>query len=63
MRPIRYVLLDEVDRVPARRHGAIRFRSPSNDGRFPHNKKIVMASTRRFKGISGSSWRALKAPA
>ncbi len=54
MRPIRYVLLDEVDRYPASAgtEGDPVSLAIQRTAEFAHNKKIVMASTPTTKGIS-----------
>jgi phage terminase large subunit GpA-like protein len=54
MRPIRYVLLDEVDRYPASAgsEGDPVSLAIQRTSEFQHNKKIVMASTPTIKGIS-----------
>jgi phage terminase large subunit GpA-like protein len=54
MRPIRYALLDEVDRYPASAgtEGDPVSLAVQRTAEFAHNKKIVMASTPTIKGIS-----------
>ena len=54
MRPIRYVLLDEVDRYPASAgsEGDPVSLAVQRTAEFAHNKKIVMASTPTTKGLS-----------
>jgi phage terminase large subunit GpA-like protein len=54
MRPIRYALLDEVDRYPASAgsEGDPTGLAVQRTAEFAHNKKIVMASTPTIKGIS-----------
>ena len=54
MRPIRYALLDEVDRYPASAgtEGDPVSLAIQRTAEFAHNKKIVMASTPTIKGIS-----------
>ena len=54
MRPIRYALLDEVDRYPASAgsEGDPVSLAVQRTSEFAHNKKIVMASTPTIKGIS-----------
>jgi len=54
MRPIRYALLDEVDRYPASAgtEGDPVSLAIQRTSEFQHNKKIVMASTPTIKGIS-----------
>ena len=54
MRPIRYLLLDEVDRYPASAgsEGDPTGLAIQRTAEFAHNKKIVMASTPTIKGIS-----------
>jgi phage terminase large subunit GpA-like protein len=54
MRPIRYALLDEVDRYPASAgsEGDPVSLAVQRTAEFAHNKKIVMASTPTTKGLS-----------
>ncbi len=54
MRPIRYLLLDEVDRYPASAgaEGDPCGLAIQRTAEFAHNKKIVMASTPTTKGLS-----------
>jgi phage terminase large subunit GpA-like protein len=54
MRPIRYALLDEVDRYPASAgtEGDPVSLAVQRTAEFQHNKKIVMASTPTIKGVS-----------
>ena len=54
MRPIRYALLDEVDRYPASAgtEGDPVSLAIQRTAEFAHNKKIVMASTPTTKGLS-----------
>ena len=54
MRPIRYALLDEVDRYPASAgtEGDPVSLAIQRTAEFAHNKKIVMASTPTIKGVS-----------
>lgn len=54
MRPIRYVLLDEVDRYPASAgtEGDPVLLAVQRTAEFAHNKKIVLASTPTIKGAS-----------
>ena len=54
MRPIRYALLDEVDRYPASAgsEGDPVSLAIQRTAEFAHNKKIVMASTPTIRGIS-----------
>jgi phage terminase large subunit GpA-like protein len=54
MRPIRYALLDEVDRYPASAgtEGDPVSLAIQRTAEFAHNKKIVMASTPTIKGLS-----------
>ena len=54
MRPIRYALLDEIDRYPASAgtEGDPVSLAIQRTSEFAHNKKIVMASTPTIKGIS-----------
>jgi len=54
MRPIRYALLDEVDRYPASAgtEGDPVSLAVQRTAELAHNKKIVMASTPTIKGIS-----------
>ena len=54
MRPIRYALLDEVDRYPASAgtEGDPVSLAIQRTAEFAHNKKIVMASTPTIKGAS-----------
>ncbi len=54
MRPIRYALLDEVDRYPASAgsEGDPVSLAVQRTAEFAHNKKIVMASTPTIKGVS-----------
>ena len=54
MRPIRYALLDEVDRYPASAgtEGDPVSLAIQRTAEFQHNKKIVMASTPTVKGVS-----------
>ena len=54
MRPIRYALLDEVDRYPASAgtEGDPVSLAIQRTSEFAHNKKIVMASTPTIRGIS-----------
>jgi phage terminase large subunit GpA-like protein len=54
MRPIRYALLDEVDRYPASAgaEGDPVSLAIQRTAEFAHNKKVVLASTPTIKGIS-----------
>ena len=54
MRPIRYALLDEVDRYPASAgtEGCPVALAIQRTAEFQHNKKIVMCSTPTIKGLS-----------
>ena len=59
MRPIRYALLDEVDRYPASAgtEGDPVSLAIQRTAEFQHNTKIVMASTPTVKGISRIPFR------